>query len=44
MPVWDKEMIRSHIVNDEFRYVDSNAFKKAIDDKSSRTPSVTIFS
>ena len=42
--VWDKKMIRSHVVDDEFRDVDSNAFQKAIDDKRSRTPSVTILS
>ena len=33
VPVGDKEMVRCHETDDEFRYIDSNASQKAIDDK-----------
>ena len=37
MPVWDQEMLRSHVINDELRNINSNVFQKAIDQDVSLT-------
>ena len=39
-----KEVLRSHVIDDELENTNSNAFQKAIDQEGSRTPCMTIFS
>ena len=41
---WNEKICRNHVVNDESKNVDSNAFQKELDQKRSTSPSITIFS
>jgi len=43
IPTQNEKIFKNHIVSDKFRNVDSNAFQKAIHQKKSTSPGVTIF-
>jgi len=42
--IQNQEVFEKHKISDEFRYIDSNAFQKAIDQEWSTTPGITILS